>query len=162
MEIWKEIDEYEQYQISSYGNVKGQKGQLLKPGLGKTGYYVVGLHNKTYNVHKLVAKAFIPNPQRLPEVNHKDLNKQNNHVDNLEWTDRKGNNDHWIEIVGRDALVRPNYGDDNGMAHPSEIVNAVKQEYAKGNVSYSDLANKYNVTKSSIHNWIKGHYRKKG
>ena len=61
----------------------------LKPQLKKNGYLQVGLHDKNnhkyVNIHRLVAEAFIPNPDNLPEVNHKDEDKTNNHVNNLEW-----------------------------------------------------------------------------
>lgn len=94
MEIWKDIEGYEgKYQVSNYGNVKSLnyyrtgKERLLKPILKPTGYLCVGLCKplKMYLIHRLVAKAFIHNPDNLPQVNHKDENQTNNHVDNLEW-----------------------------------------------------------------------------
>lgn len=93
-EIWKDIKGYEgKYQVSNYGNVKSLnyrntgKERLLKPILQTDGYLCVGLCKplKMYLIHRLVAKEFIPNPDNLPCVNHKDENKHNNHVYNLEW-----------------------------------------------------------------------------
>lgn len=93
-EIWKDIKGYEgKYQVSNFGNVKSlnynQTGneRLLKPILHHTGYLCVNLckPNKKFPIHRLVAEAFIPNPDNLPQVNHKDENKHNNHVDNLEY-----------------------------------------------------------------------------
>ncbi len=92
MEIWKTINGFEDYQISNYGRVKSfklNKERILKHGLSSN-YYVVGLCNnyglKTKQVHQLVAIAFlnhIPCGHKMV-INHKDFNKLNNHVDNLE------------------------------------------------------------------------------
>lgn len=93
-EIWKDIAGYEGlYQVSNLGRVKNIKsGIILKPAKNSAGYLHVHLTgNKHYYLHRLVALAFIPNPHNYPEVNHKDENKENNCVDNLEWADRKYN-----------------------------------------------------------------------
>ena len=91
-EIWKDIKGFEgRYQVSNLGRVRsldwpGHKGRILKQKLGKRwGYYILNLAHadgyiKTVSVHRLVAMAFIPNPDNLPEVNHKDENKLNNTV----------------------------------------------------------------------------------
>ena len=94
-EIWKSIQGFENtYMISNLGNVKSlsrpyTKGKLIKPHKHKRGYLYCCLsqNGKVYNrrIHILVAKAFIPNPNNLPEINHKDENKSNNIVTNLEW-----------------------------------------------------------------------------
>ena len=100
MEIWKDIKGYEGlYKVSNYGNVKSLnynhtgKERLLKPKIET--YYRITLSNygvvKLYLIHRLVAEAFIPNPDNLPQVNHKDENKHNNHVYNLEWCTNKYN-----------------------------------------------------------------------
>lgn len=100
--MWKDITGYEGlYQISNYGDVKSfhnygnQKERIMKLCI-KKGYYEVGLRKngikKYYLVHKLVANAFIPNPNNLPCINHKDENKLNNNVNNLEWCTYAYNN----------------------------------------------------------------------
>ena len=110
MEEWKSIPGYEGlYEVSSYGRVKSleisyirkngimdQKSEMiLSPKNNGTGYFTVCLYknkiHKYYLIHRLVAEAFLPNPDNLPEVNHKDEDKSNNRVDNLEWCDRKYN-----------------------------------------------------------------------
>lgn len=101
-EIWKDIEGYEgKYQVSSLGNVRSLnykhtgKEKLLKPGNDKDGYLTVCLYKigkmKLCKVHRLVAKAFIPNPDNLPCINHKDECKTNNMWLNLEWCSHKYN-----------------------------------------------------------------------
>lgn len=86
-EIWKEIQGFEgEYAISNKGNVKNLKsGRILGGGYNSRGYKFVNLKGKEYTVHRLVALAFIDNPNNLPQVNHIDENKKNNNVSNLEW-----------------------------------------------------------------------------
>lgn len=103
-EIWRDIEGYEGlYQVSTLGNVKSlnyrytEKEGILKPTKDKDGYLLVGLwknrKEKKFRVHKLVAGVFIPNdnPIEKTEINHKDENPSNNHVDNLEWVTPKEN-----------------------------------------------------------------------
>ena len=102
-EIWKDIKGYEGlYQVSNLGRVKSLKfgkERILKPGRKKIGYLIVLLYDnngicKWFRIHRLVAEAFIPNPNNLPEVNHKDEDKSNNRVSNLEWCTRQYNNEY--------------------------------------------------------------------
>ena len=97
-EIWKPIEGYEFYQISNHGRVKNAKGHFLKFTHNHRGYVVVYLNEngktKTMFLHRLIAKAFIPNPNNYPEVNHIDENKDNNIIENLEWCTDKYNNRH--------------------------------------------------------------------
>lgn len=92
MEIWKKVDE--ELEVSNYGNVRLLNGKVLKQSKNGRGYLRLNRHNKTILVHRLVAQAFIPNPDNLPEVNHKDENKENNNVDNLEWCNSKYNHNY--------------------------------------------------------------------
>jgi hypothetical protein len=116
-EIWKEIPGYNGlYQVSNLGRVlsldrtvtsrrgwsKFVKGRILKQSIHHYGYPVVSLlkgnHSKQYAVHVLVGRAFIPNPEVLPCINHKDENKSNNNVDNLEWCTLQYNNDYGTRV----------------------------------------------------------------
>ena len=100
MEEWRDIAGYEGYQVSNLGRVrsldrwivdknglrKKRKGQIIKLLPIPQGYYYVGLSNgKKARVNRLVAEAFIPNPDNLPCVNHKNENMKDNRVENLEW-----------------------------------------------------------------------------
>ena len=110
-EIWKDIDEFKgMYQRSNYGRVKSLERYVERSNKGKikvkerilktytykkTGYSyamfsIIG-KNKARLIHRLVAQAFIPNSNNLPQVNHKDCNRTNNNVNNLEWCTRSEN-----------------------------------------------------------------------
>ena len=116
VEIWKEIPDFPNYEVSNWGNVRSKdrvsermgndaklKGMMLKGKIDR-GYKRVTLYagdrkrHKEISVHRLVAQAFIPNPSNLPCVNHKDENPKNNHVDNLEWCTHKYNSNYGTAI----------------------------------------------------------------
>lgn len=127
-EIWKDITDYEgYYQVSNLGNIRScdrkiyskngnpltpytiRKSQKIKHNVNKFGYCQVGLHKdgkmKLLLVHRLVATAFIKNPNILPEVNHLDGNKENNTASNLEWCTRKRNRVHAYQIGLQKPLI---------------------------------------------------------
>ena len=162
-EVWKDIKGYEGlYQISSYGRVKsliswnGHKyikktkiinGWEQKPNKnGKYSRMKISLRkNKGKNdvmVHRLVAEAFIPNPENKPLINHIDGNPLNNHYTNLEWCTQKENVNHAIntglyirkwDLIKRDELV--------------EMLNA--------GWNYDEIAEHYDVAKGTVFNYIK-------
>ena len=110
-EIWKDCKGYEgKYQVSNFGrvwNVNNQK--YLKPWISKGGYYLVNLMSKNGKIkheliHRLVAIAFIDNPCNYPQVNHKDEDKTNNCVDNLEWCSRQQNVLHSYKLGLRKSI----------------------------------------------------------
>jgi hypothetical protein len=97
-EIWKTIEDYSNYAVSNLGRVKNINRQYILKQSNRGGYSSVSLKNsnckKNFRVHRLVANAFIPNIENKSDVNHKDKNRSNNNINNLEWMTRKENNQH--------------------------------------------------------------------
>lgn len=135
------------YQISSIGTVSNPRGYILKGNNNGKGYLSIHLSGSTNNkqrlyIHRIVAQAFIPNPDNLPQVNHKDGNKSNNHVDNLEWTTQLENNRHaWntglCKDVTKNRKKRVKQIDKNG-----EVIKVWE--------SCADAARYYSCTKELI------------
>ena len=108
-ELWKVIESFSAYEVSNIGRVRriaggegAQAGRVLKQRTNASGYARVSLSIKgtvtTHTVHRLLAGAFIPNPEGLPDVNHKDGIKTHNEESNLEWRSRLGNLRHASEM----------------------------------------------------------------
>ena len=96
---WREVKEYSNYEVNQLGEIRHKKRQkILKPRDNNGGYQYVNFKingkNTNFAVHRIVANAFIPNPNGYTEVNHKDYNKKNNCVDNLEWVSSSQNKQH--------------------------------------------------------------------
>lgn len=142
MEIWKDIKEYEGiYQVSNFGKVKSKrkilipaKGEYLKVSLSKNGT------QKTRYIHRLVAETFLDNKSNLPFVNHKDENRYNNNVNNLEWCTNKYN---------------INYGNAQKKKAKSQLRYNIIQKDIKGNIvniweSASQVADCLKLNKGTI------------
>lgn len=139
-EIWKDVVHYEGlYEVSNLGRVRSTSTKKIKPQhsnynkkTGQGGYMVVNLwkFNKGKNeyVHRLVAMAFIPNPNNLPQVNHKDEVKTNNEASNLEWVTSKQNNNYGTHIV-RATETRKNNGVYEALSKRMKENNPNKGQY---------------------------------
>jgi len=106
------------YYIDPSGNVIGKRSRRLKIHTGTSGYQQVNVYKKgkqkTYLIHRLVALKYIPNPNNLPEVNHIDGDKLNNHYKNLEWCTRPANIQHGFDT----GLITPPWKGKRGKLHP--------------------------------------------
>ena len=151
-EIWRTIDGFPKYQVSNLGRVKSQdyngtkKERILKAVKTKKGYLTVGLYSdKKYHsqqIHRLVALAFVDNPDNEPQVNHIDGNKENNNANNLEWCNNKYNQIHAIK---------------NGLRVLKEIEQYSKDgEYIKTWTSATEASKSLQIDLSHIGNVCKG------
>lgn len=163
-ENWKDVVGYEGlYQVSDKGNVKSLKSnspKLLKQSPTNCGYMKVQLYQngkgKMLYVHRLVAKAFLPNPQQKEEINHLDGNKANNVLSNLEWTSRSENQLHAINIGLRESS--PMTGRYGALNHNSK---AIIQKDLNGNIiakwdSIASAARSISCSPSQISNCLCG------
>jgi hypothetical protein len=176
-EIWKQIKDFEElYEVSNLGRVrslgstfKGGYGQVIrKPGkeLAKikasNGYPKAHLwHNqkaKLLSIHRLVAETFIPNPDNLPHVNHKDGNKENNHVENLEWCTPAENNRHAID----NNLIKNAKGRDMSAAFKRIVMKDLLGSTIKTFESLKHASKETGIAASNISMCAKGRLKRAG
>lgn len=140
------------YAITSCGRVWSHRRKIfLKPCTKKHGYKEVFLRNNGYNkhfyIHRLVAEAYLPNPDNFPVVNHKDENPSNNCLQNLEWTSQKAN---------------CNYGNRNNKISSNHCKAVYCVERDETFMSIKEAACKLNVNQSSISAACNGRYKTAG
>lgn len=166
-EEWRDVPNFEGYQVSSLGRVRGidrlcgnrpgvTKGKILKPFRNKRGYLEVNLYNNSKStakiIHRLVAKAFISNDFNKPQVNHIDGNKLNNEVSNLEWMSNSENQLHAYSL----GLQPSRAGENNVKAKITDkSVTELKVLYNSGK-TIVDISNIMNINVSIIRNIIYG------
>jgi hypothetical protein len=148
-EIWKDVIEGSgKYKVSNKGQIKSyahNNPKILTPIKHGAGYLKYKLNGKTLMIHRIVATAFIPNPDSLPQVNHKDGDKSNNCAENLEWCTAKDNVKHALDnglsklkenAVNSRRLIRQN--DKNGnliKIHESMTSAARESGISQGDIS---------------------------
>lgn len=138
------------YEITKDGKVINKRnGKVVKPQPNGKGYLRVSIGGKLQFVHRLVAEKYIPNPQNKEQVNHKDGNKWNNSVDNLEWTTNDENRKHAVKnrlhLCGEDC--------------PWSVLTKSDVEFIRSNhgMTINELCEKFNVHRSTISGIL--HYR---
>ncbi len=137
------------YEVTREGQVINKHtGHTLKPKHNTTHYCYVRIGGKNYLIHRLVAEKYIPNPENKPQVNHKDGNKDNNHVDNLEWTTAKENKTHAVDhelVASGTQIVHSRLTEED--------VRFIRAN-AKKTMKIKDLAAKYHVSVRTISNIV--------
>lgn len=156
-EVWKPISCLASgHEVSTHGRVRDRDGRFLaihpapRQGYMRVKIYVEG-RSRTYNVHRLVAIAFLPNPERKPVVNHQDLDKGNNRVGNLEWATHAENAQHWAKATGRRHHSHP-----KSKLSPDAVaeIRVLKRE---GGLHLPSLAAKFGCSTHAI--WSAAHER---
>jgi len=150
MEEWKDIKGYEGlYQISNLGRVKNIKTNYIRKSIiTKLGYYQVKLLNKMYLIHRLVAQAFIDNPNNYPEINHSDGNKANNKIENLIWCTRSQNVKHSFDN-GLKISVKGIFNGGGGKLTENQVLE-IRAKYKPKVYHTYILAKEYGVSQHLI------------
>lgn len=174
-EIWKPVGKpYDLYEVSSFGQIRSvnrtirvlnrwgkfndriKPGQIIKPVETRGTYYIVSLYNqktkkrKSQRVARLVANAFLSNPEKKKQVNHLDCNKHNNKSNNLEWATHKENDDHAIK-----NKLHP-FGENHGRAIlTQEQVLQIRSLYSPRKYTITRLSNEFNVGRTTIMHILK-------
>lgn len=162
-EIWKDVNGFEgRFRVSTLGRVMSINGRfngdkILNPAIGKEGYYTTKLRkspiSRVVRIHTLVAETFIEYSHTLENrcVNHKDGNKLNNNVGNLEWTDLKTNCLYSIEM---------GWVNKKGEKHfnhklTEDCVIEIRQKYLSGNFSQQQIADEYNIGRRHVSDLVR-------
>lgn len=176
-EIWRDIPDYENiYQVSNLGRVKSleryvdayiknqekclKKEKILKGSYDGKGYVMVRLYKdgiiKTKKVHRLVAQAFLENPNGLPQINHKNEIRTDNRLENLEWCDSKYNNNYGNhKIFGTKKIIQ--YDKDGNVIR---IYDSINEASATTNVIATGIGKCCNRKQLTAGNYVWKFYKK--
>lgn len=163
-EVWMEVVGFEGlYKVSNIGRVRsGRRGTIMIPHPLKDGYLRIRLRKEgkdfSFLVHRLVAMAFIPNPNNFDTVNHKDFNTQNNCVENLEWCTQKYNNKYSRDAGHYHYSEKAREAAKRNRKISDELAVKIFEDYKKG-MKQADLASKYDVTRAFVCRLVHGRCR---
>jgi len=164
-EIWKDIPSYEgSYQVSNHSRIRsldrivphkrqGSKfidGQIMKTTHDTKGYLQVhlsGTRNSHHSAHRIIARAFIPNPENKPQVNHRNGVKDDNRIENLEWCTQSENMRHALDTG---IKVAPKGEMSGGAKLKRDQVLAIRTRYNEGGITHRELAIIYGVDRTNI------------
>ena len=160
-EQWKKIEDYENYSVSNLGRIRNDKTGLMQNQYLSNKYFLVCLSQgrkwKMFRAHRLVAMAFVPNPENKPCINHKNLNKTDNRVENLEWCTDLENMQHAIKngiefnkfIKNNKFASHPESQNGRAKLNKNQIIE-IRKLYTTGNYYQKELAEKFNVIQAHI------------
>lgn len=153
-EVWVEIyflkkEGFGTYFVSNKGQVRNKKGYILKPTTDKYGYYrlcfrLKNRKTKQFFVHRLVAICFIENNENKPQINHKDLDKKNNCVENLEWCNNSENIKH---LFNNGILSQKGSKNNQSKLNEEKVIEIYK---LKGKMKHNNIAEIYGVARTTI------------
>lgn len=177
-EEWRDIEGYEgRYQVSNLGRVKSLtrinpqnhllKERIRKAASDKNDYQIVNLCKdgivKLYKVHRLVGEAFLDNPDGLPQINHKDGNKRNNDVSNLEWASASQNVQHAFDTGLKYSRSISSYGEKNPHCKVTDAqCDEIRHMKENGNYTNRRLAEIFGIGTSQISRILRGEQRMRG
>jgi hypothetical protein len=156
-EVWKPVLGFkDRYEVSDFGRVRGLprrmvysdgrvgmlRGGVIKGGLGQNGYYAVTFDSKCRKlVHRVVAEAFLENPKNCRTVNHKDGDKTNNSVSNLEWASYRENNVH-----ARSTGLNLQHGERSNLArHSDQFIESVRRVHERYTPTWEELGRLFGI-----------------
>lgn len=154
-ETWYPVKDFNEYQVSNWGRVKSlrfNKEKILKQGKHPRGYLQVCLKGKVLLVHILIAEAFLVKPNYKVEVNHKDGDKTNNYVSNLEWSTHSENNLHAFKTGLKNSIHSEN--NYNAKLTNTQVLE-IRAKYKWRIITCKMIAEEYSVSQSLIHSIIK-------
>lgn len=170
-EVWKDIPGYEGiYEVSNTGLIKRLSsargttvGYIFTPSPGGKGYLQTRLTDKngkarTTKIHRIVCAVFHPNPNNLPQVNHKDTNKANNHADNLEWCTNQANKDHAMSNGIIPMGWKGKFGSNHNKSIPIWAKNIDTGEVKKF-IGINETARQLKTNSSAIWRVLKGEWQ---
>lgn len=152
-EVWRAVPSARAYEVSDHGSVRrASNGRVRSLCVGRSGYMEVALHEKKRSVHRLVAEAFLPPDTQRSHVNHKDGNKTNNRLDNLEWATPSENGKH---AYATGLKSRP-YGEKSNRARLTGVAVLEIRRRASAGESPMDLATEMGVSPQCVTHVISG------